>query len=63
MEASVQRLPGGGLTHQTVSETESAAASELKCRVCELEEDNTRLRLLVGELLVANQRLRERSQA
>jgi hypothetical protein len=32
----------------------------MECRVCELETENARLRLLVGELLVANQRLRER---
>lgn len=38
----------------------TAAAPELQCRVCELEEENTRLRLLVSELLTANQRLREK---
>lgn len=31
---------------------------DLGCRVCELEAENERLRLLVSELLVANQRLR-----
>jgi hypothetical protein len=36
---------------------------DLRCRVCELEEENARLRLLVGELLVANQRLREEAKA
>ena len=36
---------------------------ELHCRVCELEVENARLRLLVGELLVANQLLRERVAA
>jgi hypothetical protein len=34
-------------------------APDLQCRVCELEEENIRLRLLVSELLVANQQLRE----
>jgi hypothetical protein len=38
------------------------APRELQCRVCELEEENTRLRLLVSELLVANQQLRERAR-
>jgi hypothetical protein len=33
--------------------------ADLHCRVCELETENNRLRLLVGELLVLNQRLRE----
>ncbi len=37
-------------------------AVDLHCRVCELEVENARLRLLVGELLVANQRLREGAQ-
>jgi hypothetical protein len=36
---------------------------DLKCRVCELETENARLRLLVGELLVVNQGLRERAAA
>lgn len=35
----------------------------MESRVCELETENTRLRLLVSELLVANQRLRERGTA
>ena len=33
--------------------------ADAQCRVCELEAENAWLRLLVGELLVANQRLRE----
>jgi hypothetical protein len=33
--------------------------TDLPCRICELETENQRLRLLVGELLVENQRLRE----
>jgi hypothetical protein len=33
--------------------------TDAQCRVCELETENARLRLLVSELLVANQRLRE----
>jgi hypothetical protein len=37
------------------------SAQDLECRVCELETENGRLRLLVGELLVANQKLRERA--
>jgi hypothetical protein len=32
---------------------------DAQCRICELETENARLRLLVGELLVSNQRLRE----
>jgi len=59
MTANVQRIPGGGPPHPTASEADSAAVPELKCRVCELEEENTRLRLLVGELLTANQTLRD----
>jgi hypothetical protein len=45
--------------------TQGAPESEtgLRCRVCELEEENARLRLLVGEMLVANQRLREELKA
>jgi hypothetical protein len=35
----------------------------LECRVCELETENARLRLLVAELLVVNQRLRETTGA
>jgi hypothetical protein len=35
---------------------------DLQCRVCELETENARLRLMVGELLVKNQRLREDSK-
>ena len=38
-------------------------APDLSCRVCELEEENARLQLLVGEMLVANQRLREEAKA
>jgi hypothetical protein len=36
-----------------------APPMDLQCRLCELEAENARLRLLVSELLVANQRLRE----
>lgn len=39
-----------------------ASPPELECRVSELETENARLRLLVGELLVLNQRLREELQ-
>lgn len=42
---------------------EPVDAPALHCRICELEVENARLRLLVGELLVANQRLRERVAA
>lgn len=40
-----------------------ASPPDLECRVCELETENARLRLLVGELLVLNQRLREQAAA
>ena len=40
-----------------------ASPPELECRVRELETENARLRLLVGELLVLNQRLREQAAA
>ena len=42
---------------------EPQGALDLQCRVYELETENSRLRLLVSELLVANQRLRERAPA
>lgn len=41
----------------------AAADTDLPSRVCELEAENQRLRLLVGELLVQNQRLREEAKA
>lgn len=37
------------------------APPDLACRMCELETENARLRLLVSELLVANQKLREKA--
>ena len=48
MEMNAQRAP-----------LDAAPLPDLQCRVCELETENTRLRLLVSELLVANQQLRE----
>jgi hypothetical protein len=56
MKGTVQALGQGAsadLTPALVPEP------DLKCRVCELETENTRLRLLVSELLVKNQGLRE----
>ncbi|MGB0122954.1 MAG: hypothetical protein WA419_21350 [Silvibacterium sp.] len=57
MDAMVQRALSGGSPQDGAPDP--AGAPELHCRVCELEVENTRLRLLVGELLVANQHLRE----
>lgn len=53
--AAPERGSGAGLEPQR--------GPDLQCRVCELEAENARLRLLVSELLVANQRLRERASA
>lgn len=54
---------GQSLGHGAIARRVPPAAEPLagyaQCRVCELEEENARLRLLVGELLVANQKLRE----
>ena len=61
MTAAVEREALGASPPQEVREP--VDAPELHCRVCELEVENARLRLLVGELLVANQRLRERVAA
>ena len=57
MQAAVRDTTRGG----PIEAARAAVASppELECRVCELETENARLRLLVGELLVANQSLRE----
>jgi hypothetical protein len=38
------------------------APLDMQCRVCELETENKRLRVLIGELLVANQQLREKAK-
>ena len=61
MTAGVEREVFGAGPQQRVRE--AFDAPELPCRVCELETENARLRLLVGELLVANQRLRDESGA
>lgn len=57
----------GALTRSTVApergEPAGEAEHDLRCRLCELEEENARLRLLIHEMLVANQRLRERAAA
>lgn len=45
------------------SPTPPSVPVDLTCRVCELEAENARLRLLVSELLTANQQLRERARA
>ena len=60
MEAMVQRASSGVSPREGAPDP--AGAPELHCRVCELEVENARLRLLVGELLVANQHLREGAQ-
>ncbi len=62
MEASVRRRSDGAPPHPVSREAGAAAAPDLRCRVCELEEETTRLRLLVSELLVTNQQLREEAK-
>lgn len=57
MESVVHAIASGAPVEQAAGG--AAPAPDLNCRVCELETENTRLRLLVGELLTANQRLRE----
>lgn len=62
MEASARRRSDGAPPHPVSREVGPAAAADLRCRVCELEEENARLRLLVSELLVTNQQLREEAR-
>ena len=57
IQAGQKDLPKGRVSEP--GRTGLVSPLDLECRVCELETDNARLRLLVGELLVANQRLRE----
>jgi hypothetical protein len=57
MMARVQSFARGAESFVPVAP--ELAAMDAQCRLCELETENERLRLLVGELLVANQRLRE----
>ena len=59
MERAVEALARGTPMEPAHAVYEPVAAPDLNCRVCELETENARLRLLVGELLVANQSLRE----
>lgn len=60
MEAGTGNIAKNVLPHVPAHEAESSQpVVDLHCRVCELETENGRLRLLVGELLVLNQRLRE----
>ena len=59
MMASVRRPTDNAGPHPLSGENSAIAAPDLECRVCELEAENTRLRLLVSELLVTNQQLRE----
>jgi len=63
MEAGLESLARGTPTDPARAAQDAVMTVELRCRVCELEEENTRLRLLVGEMLVANQRLREEARA
>jgi hypothetical protein len=60
MERSVQAFARGAPAESVAGDRVPSA--DLPCRVCELETENARLRLLVGELLVANQRLREENK-
>lgn len=57
MEAIVEEVPGKPPTAVV-----GAAGLDLPCRVCELEIENNRLRLLLSELLMENQRLRETTE-
>jgi hypothetical protein len=59
MERAVEALARGAPVETAHAVYEPVAAPDITCRVCELETENARLRLLVGELLVANQRLRD----
>lgn len=52
-------MEGGVEGPVRVGSVERPAEADVASRVRELEEENTRLRLLVSELLVENQRLRE----
>ena len=61
MQATVRSSPRGAQLEADPAAL--ASPLELECRVCELETENARLRLLVGELLVVNQRLRDNSRA
>jgi hypothetical protein len=58
MDAAVQSF-ARGTRPDVVPAAAEHAVLDAQCRVCELETENARLRLLVSELLVANQRLRE----
>jgi hypothetical protein len=57
MESAVQSAV------KCVPQGSQPATLDIQCRVCELETENARLRLLVGELLVTNQRLRDGARA
>ncbi|HTV04722.1 MAG TPA: hypothetical protein VME86_05085 [Acidobacteriaceae bacterium] len=59
MEADTGYIAQAARRHVLAHEASAEPAVDLHCRVCELETENGRLRLLVGELLVLNQRLRE----
>jgi hypothetical protein len=61
MQRGVKALAEGASTVAYEPTPPLAAAPDLHCRMCELETENARLRLLVGELLVANQKLREKA--
>ena len=58
MEAAVRSFAQGTRPGAAPVVAEHAGL-DAQCRVCELETENARLRLLVSELLVANQQLRE----
>ncbi|MGC2162148.1 MAG: hypothetical protein WA634_09590 [Silvibacterium sp.] len=63
MEAGLESLVRGTPPDPARTAQDEAMASDLRCRVCELETENARLRLLVGEILVTNQQLREEMRA
>jgi hypothetical protein len=58
MDAALQSFVRGTRPDAVPAAAEQTM-TDAQCRVCELETENARLRLLVSELLVANQRLRE----
>ena len=58
METAVRSFAQGTRPGMAPAAAEHAEL-DAQCRVCELETENARLRLLVSELLVENQRLRE----
>jgi hypothetical protein len=63
MVRAVEAMARGTPLESAQAVYESVPVPDVHCRICELETENARLRLLVSELLVANQRLRESLKA